>query len=150
MKSIVFAIIAVLSSMSTKCQNPVNWVYSSKKIADKTYEVHITAIIQNGWHLYSQTQPKEAIAIPTSIKFTKHPLITFKENVKEIGKLEKHKEPALDIEQWQYSEKVEFVQVLVIKSNVKTNINGSIEFQACTNEKCLPAKVVEFSVGITY
>ncbi len=49
--------------------NPVSWAFSSKKIADKTYEIHLTASMQSGWHLYSQTQPDDAIAIPTGFKF---------------------------------------------------------------------------------
>ena len=47
----------------------------AKKIADKTYEVHLTAIIENGWHTFSQTQPKEAIALPTKISFNENPLV---------------------------------------------------------------------------
>ena len=47
-------------------QSPVSWTFSSKKIADKTFELHLTADIQSGWHLYSQEQPEDAIAIPTS------------------------------------------------------------------------------------
>ncbi|MGZ8553853.1 MAG: protein-disulfide reductase DsbD domain-containing protein, partial [Chitinophagaceae bacterium] len=45
--------------------NPVSWSFSAKKVADKTYEIHLTATMQSGWHLYSQTQPDDAIAIPT-------------------------------------------------------------------------------------
>ncbi len=35
-------------------QNPVAWTATSKKIADKTYEVRLTANMQKGWHIYSQ------------------------------------------------------------------------------------------------
>ncbi len=56
--------------------NPVQWTYTAKKIADKTYEVHLTASIQNNWHLYSQTQPEDAINQPTEILFNKNPLVT--------------------------------------------------------------------------
>ena len=52
----------------------------------KTYEIHMTATIQTGWHLYSQTQPEDAIAIPTGIKFTSNPLVTAEGPVKEVGK----------------------------------------------------------------
>jgi thiol:disulfide interchange protein DsbD len=148
MKNIVFAIAIVLSSISVKCQNPVSWLYSSKKIADKTYEIHLTASIKYGWHLYSQTQPKDAISIPTNIKFIKNHLIKFNGKIKEIGRLEKHKEPTIGIEQWQYSGKVEFVQIVILKSTVNTSISGSIEYQVCSDEKCLPPKMVEFKVAL--
>ncbi|HUP13823.1 MAG TPA: hypothetical protein VM187_16495, partial [Niastella sp.] len=32
----------------------VKWAFSSKKIADKTYEVRMTATVNSGWHIYSQ------------------------------------------------------------------------------------------------
>ena len=56
--------------------NPVSWTFTSIKVADKTYEVHMTATIQTGWHLYSQTQPDDAIPQPTVVTFNKNPLIT--------------------------------------------------------------------------
>jgi len=129
-------------------QNPVTWTFNTNKVADKTYEIHLTATIQNSWHLYSQNQPAEAIAIPTSIIFGKNPLTKLVGKVKEVGKLEKHKEPKLDIEQWQYSNKVDFVQTITLKANAKTKINGNIEYQTCTDGKCLPPTMVKFSLKL--
>ena len=66
-------------------QNPVSWTATSKKIADKTYEIHLTATIHEGWHVYSQTTP-EGGPVPTSISFTKNPLLDLNGTAKEIGK----------------------------------------------------------------
>ena len=69
--------------------NPVIWNYTAKKIADKTYELHITASINANWHLYAQgagTGPEPT----TAFTFTKNPLINFDGNVKEVGKMEKY------------------------------------------------------------
>ena len=141
---IVFSTIAVNSF--AQILEPVKWNYSAKKITDKTYEVHLTATIDNGWHIYAQRQPKDAIAIPTTIKFNKNPLLILNGKIKETGKKEKYKEPTLGIEQWQYSDKVDFVQQVKLKSNTKTNISGSVVFQVCTDEKCLPAKTIPFTI----
>ena len=147
MKKIIFALLITLPIL-VYAQNPVTWNYTAKKIADKTYELHISARIQGSWHLYSQNQPAEAIAIPTAVKFNAHPLVKIIGKTQEIGNLEKHREPSLRIEAWQYSEKVEFVQTISLKANVKTNISGNIEYQACTNEKCLPPRKVQFSIKL--
>ena len=48
-------------------QNPITWQFQSVKKGDQQYEVVLKAIIQPGWHLYSQKQPEDAIAIPTEI-----------------------------------------------------------------------------------
>ena len=141
-------IISLIVAKAAFSQNPVSWVYNVVKVNDKLYKMHITATMQNGWHLDSQVQPKDAIAIPTSIKFNKNPLLTFKDKTKEIGTMEKKKEPILGIEAWQYAGKVEFVQTIKLKTDVKTNVTGNIEFQTCTDEKCLPPMTVQFNVAI--
>ena len=38
------------------------------------------ATIQDRWHLYSQTQPDDAIAIPTTFTINNNPLLSLKEN----------------------------------------------------------------------
>jgi thiol:disulfide interchange protein DsbD len=128
--------------------NPVTWSFTTKKIADKTYEVHMKATIQDGWHLYSQNQPEDAIAIPTTFSFNSNPLITFDGKIKEVGKVEKFHDPRLDLSANQFSNTVTFVQVIKLKVSTKTNITGSVEYQTCDDKKCLPPKKVNFSATI--
>ena len=129
-------------------QNPVTWNYSAKKISKNVYEVHLKAKIQNGWHLYSQKQGEDFLGTPTKVKFAKHPLVVVSGKPEEVGELEKSKDPVLNIESAYYSSEVDFVQTITIHDKIKTTINGSIQFQACTNEKCLPPASVSFSVAI--
>jgi thiol:disulfide interchange protein DsbD len=129
--------------------SPVSWSFASKKIGDNVYEVQLVATIQQGWHLYSQEQPTDAIAQPTSFNFNKNPLINFEGKVKEIGKLEKYKDKELDISANQYSHKVTFVQKVKVKGKVKTNVSGKLEFQTCDDKKCLPPKIVNFSIALS-
>ena len=146
-KAIIFCL-AMVAAMTICAQKPVTWTYTAKKIADKTYEIHLKATIQDGWHLYAQAQPENFIGVPTSIKFDKHPLLALDGKIKEIGKLEISKEPSLDIESWQYNKQADFVQRVVLKNNVKTNISGSIEFQVCTDELCLLPATVNFNIAV--
>lgn len=130
-------------------QQPVKWTYEAKKISEKVYEVHLKANIQGGWHLYAQKQPESFIGSPTTIKFNKNPFLIFSGKTEETGKLEKTKEPTLGIEAWQYANEVVFVQSVSLKNNsVKTRISGSIEFQVCTDKKCLPPTTTSFSLAI--
>lgn len=128
--------------------NPVSWTFTAKKINDRAYELHITASIQSGWHLYSQAQPVDAIAEPTLVLFNKNPLLTLEGKIKEEGKLEKFHDAKLDISAHQYSTKVNFVQVVKLKAKAKTKVSGSVRFQTCNDEKCLPPKTVTFSVAL--
>jgi hypothetical protein len=144
--SLLFSL--VLFAVIAQAQNPVNWTFTSKKINDKTYEVHMTANIQAGWHVFSQTQPDDAIAIPTSFVINSNPLVKLDGKVKEEGKLEKFKDEKLDIAANQYSNKVNFVQVVKLKGTAKTNVSGTVEFQTCNEEKCLPPRKINFTVAI--
>jgi hypothetical protein len=148
MKRIFTLAVLVLAVQLVRAQNPITWSFTAKKVADKTYEVHMTATIQSGWHLYSQSQPDDAIAMPTDFVLKSNPLIVLDGKIKEVGKVEKFHDAKLDLSANQYSNKVDFVQTVKLRSNVKTNLTGTVEFQTCNDEKCLPPKTVNFSVAI--
>lgn len=150
MKKFIFILssLLVVGIASAQSLNPVSWSFSSKKVSDNVYEVQMTATIQQGWHLYSQTQPKDAIAQPTSFTFNKNPLLQLDGKVKEIGNLEKFKDKELDISANQYSNKVVFTQRVKLKGKAKTNVTGKLTYQTCNDEKCLPAKTINLSVAL--
>src|SRR5215204_3389054 len=127
MKKIFALALIVAGSFVARAQNPVTWTFSAKKIADQTYEVHMTANIQSGWHLYSQTQPDNAIANPTEFTLNNNPLLALDGKIKEVGSMEKYEDKRLDIGAHQYSTKVDFVQVVKLKSvKAKTNVAGKV------------------------
>ena len=149
MKKFFVLAVFVLAGFGARAQlNPVTWSFSANKVADKTYEIHMKATIQSGWHLYSQKQPDDAIAIPTSFTIRPNPLFKPDGKIKEVGKMEVMKDAALGISANQYSNTVDFVQKIKLKTNAKTNFSGSVEYQTCDDKKCLPAKTVNFSVAI--
>ena len=149
-KKLLFSFVVLIIAGATAFAqlNPVSWAFNSKKIGDKTYEVRMTATMQPGWHLYSQVQPEDAIAIPTDIQFNKNPLRSLNGSIKEVGKMEKFKDEKLGVAANQYAKKVEFVQVVKLKANAKTNLTGTIEYQTCDDEKCLPPKKVNFNLAV--
>jgi thiol:disulfide interchange protein DsbD len=127
--------------------NPVTWTFSATKVSDKTYEVHMKAIMQSGWHIYSQTQPEDAIVIPTSFTVNPNPLFVKDGNIKESGKMQKVNDEVSGSAH-QYSGSVDFVQKIKLKSNARTNFTGTVEYQTCNDQKCLPPKKVNFTVAL--
>ncbi|HYH14346.1 MAG TPA: protein-disulfide reductase DsbD domain-containing protein [Flavisolibacter sp.] len=148
MKKLAFVLALFMLGNVAFAQSPVSWAFTSKKISDQVYEIHMTATIQPGWHLYSQKQPEDAIAQPTSFVFNKNPLLSFDGNVKEIGKLEKYRDDKLDVSANQYSNKVNFIQTVKLKGKAKTAVTGKLEFQTCDDEKCLPPKTQNFTIAL--
>ena len=126
--------------------NPVLWSYTAKKIADKTYELHITATINGNWHLYAQDAGEGPE--PTTFKFTPNPLIKFDGKVKEVGKLEKSFDKNFNSVLKYYANKVDFVQKVKVKSSIATVVKGTVNFMVCNDRKCLPPKDVPFTINI--
>src|SRR5258706_7759981 len=118
-----FLFVFILSSIVADCfaqsDNPVKWDFSAKKINATTYEVHLTAKIEDEWHIYSQTTP-DGGPVATSISFNKNPLLSFDGSAKESGKLEQHFEELFGVQVKQFSNKVDFIQIVKLKNNVKT------------------------------
>ncbi len=125
-------------------QSPVSWSFNAKKTGDKAYELHITALIAEPWNIYSQNTPQGG-PLPTRIAFVHNPLVTKTGNVKELGALQRKHEEVFDVDVLYYKTKVEFVQTIKVKKQVRTNITGSVEFMACNNEQCLPPKTISFN-----
>lgn len=149
MKKILFFLAAVLVVGAVQAQlNPVSWKFTSKKISDKVYEIHMTAVMDNGWHLYSQTQPKNAISMPTKFSFTGNPLVKLEGAIKEVGKMEKFHDATIDASANQYSKTVNFVQKVSLKAAAKTNISGTVTYQTCDDKQCLPPKKVPFKIDL--
>ena len=144
--SLSFALI-ILSAVKAQVQTPVQWSFTSKKINATTYEVHLTASMESGWHIYSQTTP-EGGPVPTSIEFSKNPLLILDGKAKEVGKLEQHFETLFGVEVKQFSNKVDFVQIVKIKGKVKTSLNGSVAFMTCNDRECLPPRTQKFSIAL--
>lgn len=146
MKKVLIIIISFLFCHVAKSQrDPVKWTFSSKKIADKTFEVHFIATINLPWHIYAQDN-NEDVGLPTSFSFTKNPLLTTDGKIKEVGELVKEKED--DIELKYYGGQVTFVQVVKLKTNVKTSLTGKVEYMACTGGRCLPPAERKFSITV--
>lgn len=128
-------------------KNPVDWTVTTKKIADKTYEVRLTATMKKGWHIYSQFTP-DGGPLPTVISLSKNPLVTLSGATKEIGTMEQRFEPLFNVNVKQFSNKVDFVQVIKLKANVKTSIEVGVEFMTCDEKTCLPPVTKKFTVSI--
>jgi thiol:disulfide interchange protein DsbD len=142
---IVFSIF--LATVSFAQSNVVNWKFESKKLGDKKYEVKLIAMVAQPWHIYSTTTP-DGGPLPTKITFTKNPLAVMEGKLKEVGKLETKFEDVFDVDTKFFNDKVEFVQVVTLKANVKTSLTGSVEYMTCNDKECLPPKSVDFSIAL--
>lgn len=131
----------------SQVKQPAKWSFNAKKINTTTYEIHLTANLEEGWHIYSQTTP-DGGPVATKIKFASNPLIAVQGATTEVGKPEKKHEAIFGVDVKQFSNKVDFVQVVKLKGKVKTNITGSVDYMTCNDRECLPPSNQKFSIAI--
>lgn len=145
----MIALLSFLSvlGISSYAQSVVSWKFSFKKIADKTYEVHLTASVDEPWHIYSQSTPKGG-PLPTTISFSKNPIVQLTGKPKEVGEMEMYHDNIFDVDVYSYTSKVDFVQIVKLKSAVKTNVAGTVQFMACTKEQCLTPQKLNFNIKL--
>jgi hypothetical protein len=131
---------------NAQIENPVKWNSGKKKIGDKSYEIHLTAMIDANWHLYSQDAGDDLFS--TTFKFAKNPLVKFDGKVQESGELKKVYDPNLRLTLKYYNQQVDFTQKIKIKSATNTLVKGTVIYIVCNDKKCLPAKEFQFSINL--
>lgn len=147
MKKFFCLLLAVFISLVGFSQNPVTWSYEVNKKSAGVYEVVLTAELGATWHIYSQYTGNPGL-FAAKFSFKPNPLIKKDGVVKEIGKPEKHYNPDTQVEEKYFSGKVQFIQLVKVKSNTKTNISGTVEYVVCNDNRCLPKSKKTFDLKI--
>lgn len=138
----------LLFSIFVKAQiyNPLKWKTSVEKISDTECELQAKAIIESGWHLYSQVV-SDGGPIPTHFTFIKSADYELIDAVKE----EKGKtinDPVFKMQIKFFERETTFRQRIKILSSNPFKIKADLEFMVCNDENCLPPGTdeLEFSV----
>jgi thiol:disulfide interchange protein DsbD len=69
-------------------------------------------------------------------------------NVKEEGKLKEEYDKNFDTKVKYYGDKVDFVQTVKVKGNLKTNVGLTVEYMTCDDSQCLPPTKKTFNVAL--
>lgn len=113
---------------------PVKWATTTKKISETEYDLIITAQIDAGFHLYSQTVP-EGGPLPTIFIFEES------DNLELVGDMKEEKghtvhDPVFDMKVKYFDTKATFTQRIKVRSKEGFKIDGEIEFMTCDDAKC--------------
>ena len=142
MKKLLFTLVTLFTITASYAQilNPVTFNYSVVKKGNDLYEVHVKAMIEPKWHIYSVKNPNGG-AQATGIKIKEGKIIGA---LKENGKLKTIFEKEFNVNQKYFESSVDFVQLVRLKKGYK--ITGTINYMACNDRQCLPPKEVEFKI----
>ena len=149
MKRLLFLLSIVFFSTTIDAQiyDPVKWFTSVEKVSDSEYDLVIQAMIETGWHLYSQDVPEDG-PIPTTFIFES--TADF-ELVGSTSEEEGHTvdDPVFQMEIKYFENKAIFKQRIKVLSENKFKITGEVEFMVCDDAQCLPPTFVDLNFSIT-
>lgn len=137
--------LVIMMSLCAPAQKQVRWKFSAQRIADRTYEIHLTARIEQPWHVYSQTTPPGGPAA-TKIEFVHNPAITINGAIREEGKLITKNEELFGVSANYYETIIDFIQQVKTKSNTKTYVTGYVQYMTANPLQKLPVTTVSFNV----
>ena len=145
----VFLVCLLLFSIMAKAQiyNPIKWKTSVQKISDTEYELQAQAIIESGWHLYSQNVG-DGGPIPTHFTFQKGTDFQLLGEVKE----EKGKtinDPVFKMQIKFFEKETTFKQRIKIIAVKPFKIKAEVEFMVCNDENCLPPTYDELEFNVS-
>jgi thiol:disulfide interchange protein DsbD len=143
MKKFFIALITLIALHVTAQEDPTSWIAEVEKISATEYELTTTAIIEPGWHLYSQTSSAENSGpVPTTLSFygveNKIELLGIN---KETGSFAEYS-PVWEFNVYQFSNIATFKQKIKVLDAKLTHIVAEVFFMTCDEEKCLRPKGV--------
>lgn len=143
---LVVAMVVTFSAAFAQIHNPVKWEVAQKKLNNKEGVVFIKATIQNGWNIYSQNVP-DGGPIPTSFAFKPSKDFTLNGKTAEPKAQTKY-EDVFQMNVPYFTREVVFQQRVKLNGNKPTTVSGTVEWQACDANQCLPPDEYNFTVTI--
>ncbi|MEL0650739.1 cytochrome c biogenesis protein CcdA [Algibacter sp. TI.3.09] len=145
MKQFILVLSVLIFSLAGYSQvlDPVKWTTSVEKISDTEYHLISTAIVDQGWHLYSQNVPENG-PIPTTFVYDDS-----EGGFKIIGNTEEEEghvvdDPVFGMEIKFFENKATFKQKVEVEAG-ESSISGFVEFMVCDDSRCLPPTEVDLT-----
>ncbi|CVK16004.1 thiol:disulfide interchange protein DsbD [Apibacter mensalis] len=142
----IFFILTIVTHAQVK--NPIKWKSEIRHDKENIYEAVFTAILESGWHVYSQDIKVEN-AIPTLFTYSKNSSIRLIGNTKEIGKKIEEYSDVFEGTLIYYSNKVEYRQRVEVLGSKPVVFEAEVEYQICNDKVCLAPDGETFSFTLT-
>ena len=129
---------------------PVKWSYAVENAGNGLYEFTMTATVDEGWHVYSQTLESLDGPVPTAVVFPELPEgVTLDGPASESGELHKEYDPNFEMELSYYSHEMKMTQRFKVEGTELPKIEGFLEFMTCDAGRCLPPKIIDLYVDLS-
>ncbi|MFZ1688414.1 MAG: protein-disulfide reductase DsbD domain-containing protein [Flavobacteriales bacterium] len=120
---------------------PVQWTASVGTDANGGLLLNATATMEEGWHVYALTLPRDDGPFPTVFTFEPSSAYELKGGVVEEEPVEVE-DPNFGMLVRYHGHKPVFVQKVERVSPAAFQVKGAVEYMACNDRMCLPPKTV--------
>ena len=135
------------STSNAQIHDPVEWKTTMEKVSDSEFNLVITANIEYGWHLYSQTVP-DGGPIPTTFTFEENNEAYQLIGTPTEGEGYEAYDKVFEMDIKYFDTKAIFKQKIKLLTKDKINIKGVLEFMVCDDTRCLPPTEVDLSFDL--
>ncbi|MBK0379944.1 protein-disulfide reductase DsbD domain-containing protein [Mucilaginibacter segetis] len=143
---VLLTVLVISASAYAQIETPVKWQYAAKKINSKEAVVFLKAVIEPGWHIYSQTV-KDGGPIRTSFTYAKSKdYVPLGKTIEPKPQTKYEKSFSMNVSYFENA--VVFQQKIKLNSAKATSVSGKLEYMTCNDSKCLPPEEVEFSIPL--
>ena len=146
MRNVILSFIILFGFNSySQILEPIKWSTSIEKVSETEYKLITKAVIEPGWHLYSQNVP-DGGPIPTKFIFNEGETFTLKGKTKE-GKGETVHDKIFNLKIKYFSLHASFEQLVTVTENTK-QLSGTVYFMVCDDERCLAPTEIDLNFVI--
>ncbi|HEY8387564.1 MAG TPA: protein-disulfide reductase DsbD domain-containing protein [Parasegetibacter sp.] len=147
MRKCLLILILLVSFDRTSAQNPVKWKFETVCISDSIQELIITAVIQDGWYIYSKDNGNLG-PMPTSVKFDASSEFELMGSQEEEGEKWMKFDPFFNMELAYFKHQLILKQRFKRLTNTDITLKGKVDFMGCDDHMCLPPQSKSFEVPI--
>ncbi len=134
-------------SDNSQIKEPVKWTTSVEKITSAEYILVSKAIIDKGWHLYSQNVPENG-PIPTTFSYKTDTKFELTGNTSE-EKGKTIQDPYFDMEVKFFESEAIFKQRIQLTDDKITTISAEVKFMACNDTQCTAPTYTDLNFDLT-
>lgn len=147
--ALLLAFSGIISTAFSQNEPHVQWKYSCKKVKDSTYAIHMIATIDEGWNIYTQSQPEKHKGTPTLFRFYDNGDLNQSHTVKEVGTLNRLYDSTRKGGDFKYYGTVDFYKyVTLINKKKSTTLIGEVQYQAANGKERMMPRTEKFSILI--
>lgn len=145
-----FAILFLLftaAGLNSQVLEPVTWSFRSEKTGENTFDLVMTAELDEHWYLYAM-DIEAGGPIATSFTYEPGAGFTLSGKTVEVTKPAVKYDKSFDMNIGMHSGVAEFRQKITLTSDSAV-VKGYVTFMSCDDKQCLPPRDVEFAIRLT-